>query len=179
MKRLRSLRVQTAAPQRFPNLNRKRLLVVQTEFFRAGSLWIGRRCVKAAPLLRWMVGTNADQVKIALLKMGASWSWLPLRPRVSSLGLSVAVNGPQKPLLNDGSRADVGDKISRFYDRLIPPCKEPQRPCALGTLSEQRSLAAPVQNSGGCEKSKVALNPVHCENTPQRPAAIVLQQSAL
>lgn len=58
-----------------------RLLVVETEFFRAGAVWRGSKCIMAAPKLHWMLISHAAAVKLALLKMDAQFSWVTLANR--------------------------------------------------------------------------------------------------
>jgi len=61
---------------------RSLLLRVQTDYFVAGAVWekIGGvwSCVKAAPIIKWLRGMNPNQAKIALLKMGAHYQFLPV-----------------------------------------------------------------------------------------------------
>lgn len=65
-----------------------RLLRVSTEYFVAGAEWrkIGGiwSCVRAAPIIKWLVGMNADAAKLALLRMGAEWEWIecPSSPKI-------------------------------------------------------------------------------------------------
>jgi hypothetical protein len=54
-----------------------RLLRVESDYFVAGALFNGARCVRAAPILHWMVGKAPEYIKAALLKMEAAWTWLP------------------------------------------------------------------------------------------------------
>lgn len=65
-----------------------RLLRVSTPYFCAGSTWqqLGGiwSCTFTAPILHWMRGISASQAKLALLKMGADWQWLPLSDRAKS-----------------------------------------------------------------------------------------------
>jgi len=67
----------TAAPR--PTL----LLRVETDYFVAGAVyekvfkeW---RCVRTAPILKWLKELPLAQTKIALLKMDATWSWSPTK----------------------------------------------------------------------------------------------------
>lgn len=56
-----------------------RFLRVETEYFTAGAVFTKYgfwACTKAAPILHWMVGMTGSQAHLALLKMGARWSWL-------------------------------------------------------------------------------------------------------
>lgn len=106
------------------------LLRVSTEYFVAGSIWqkIGGiwSCLKAAPILRWMVGMNRDRAKLALLKMDAQYEWI--RPRLS---------GPSNGLDSDQSRGRL--------------CKEPRRHPfgALGNPSESSRIAQPALPAQG------------------------------
>jgi hypothetical protein len=78
--RVRSELLPTSAPR--PS----RLLRVETDYFVAGAVWekIGGAwsCVHAAPILRWMKGKNSDEAKLALLRMGAKYDFIPL-PKVT------------------------------------------------------------------------------------------------
>lgn len=55
-----------------------RLLRVETEYFVAGAIFHGPKCVHAAPILNWMRVKTPAQIHTALLKMGARWSWSPI-----------------------------------------------------------------------------------------------------
>jgi len=64
------------------------LLRVRSDYFVAGALfeklygvWA---CVKAAPILHWMVGKSPLDIKFALLKMGASFQWIAPKARRTS-----------------------------------------------------------------------------------------------
>lgn len=58
---------------------RTKILVVSTEFFTAFTHWSNEfgswRCTKADPKLDWMLKLSPDQAKLALLKMGAQFTW--------------------------------------------------------------------------------------------------------
>lgn len=67
------------------------LLKVQTDAFRAGALWEKIygiwSCTKSARTLSWMKGMNRLDAKLALLRMGASFNFLPLpKSRGASTG---------------------------------------------------------------------------------------------
>lgn len=59
------------------------LLRVETNYFVAGAVWQKIygvwSCIKAAPMLHWMVGKDRDTVKLALAKMGARYEWVAVR----------------------------------------------------------------------------------------------------
>jgi hypothetical protein len=59
----------------------KRLLRVESPGFVAGAVWEGGRCVRAAPIIRWMVGCHPDCVKVAFLRMDAKWEWRKITKR--------------------------------------------------------------------------------------------------
>jgi hypothetical protein len=55
-------------------------LRVETDYFVAGAIfekiygvW---SCVRAAPILRWMIGKSPKEIHTGLLKMGADYDWL-------------------------------------------------------------------------------------------------------
>ncbi len=60
----------------------ERLLVVRTGYFTAGAVFKRSNgvwaCVRAAPIIKWMVRKSPDGIKVALLKMGADWEWSPV-----------------------------------------------------------------------------------------------------
>lgn len=76
----RQLRVQACdlAPRITPTPTK--YLHVQTDYFTAQSIWkkIGGvwSCVKADPVLKWMVGMSTDNAKLALIKMNATYNFL-------------------------------------------------------------------------------------------------------
>ena len=83
------------------------LLKVQTDYFQAGAIW--RKiygiwsCTHAARVLSWMRGLSPSKVKIALLKMDARFSWIPISPvknSQSTLGLSEAAHQYANPSSN-------------------------------------------------------------------------------
>lgn len=57
-----------------------RLLRITAPHFVAGAIWrqVGPawRCVDAAPILRWMVGMGAGEVRGYMTSKGWSWEWL-------------------------------------------------------------------------------------------------------
>lgn len=53
-----------------------RLLRVQNRYFTAGAVFEGRRCIHAAPILRWMVGMAPEDIKAGLIKRDCTWEWL-------------------------------------------------------------------------------------------------------
>lgn len=57
-----------------------RLLRVTAPHFVAGAIWRrdgpAWRCVDAAPILRWMVGKGAGEVKDYIARKGWAWEWL-------------------------------------------------------------------------------------------------------
>lgn len=59
---------------------KERLLRVEAPHFVAGAIWAGdgaeARCVRCAPILRWMKGKRPIDVKQYLLRKGYSWLWL-------------------------------------------------------------------------------------------------------
>lgn len=59
-----------------------KLLRVEAPHFVAGAIWKGPpwRCTEAAPILRWMVGKNADEVRDYLTRKGWRWQWLDDAP---------------------------------------------------------------------------------------------------
>lgn len=75
--RIDAIKVPNGAP--LP-VNIERLLWVSNEFFTAGAVWKrisgAWSCVKAAPILRWMVGMNCNQAKLELLRKGCHYEWL-------------------------------------------------------------------------------------------------------
>lgn len=58
-----------------------KLLRVQTGYFTAGAVWKRIHgiwsCVETAPILKWMRGMDSGQAKLALLKMHATFEWVP------------------------------------------------------------------------------------------------------
>jgi hypothetical protein len=53
-----------------------RLLRVTADHFVAGAEWQGKRCVRAAPILQWMVGKDPQRVRAWLISRGYTWEWL-------------------------------------------------------------------------------------------------------
>ncbi|MBK9497337.1 MAG: hypothetical protein IPO08_23015 [Xanthomonadales bacterium] len=58
----------------------ERILRVAAPHFVAGAIWrrdvAGWRCVRAAPVIKWMVGQPADEVKSYLVRKGWVFEWL-------------------------------------------------------------------------------------------------------
>jgi hypothetical protein len=60
-------------------LSPKRVLRLETDGGLAEAYWEKIHgiwsCTRASWVLRWMVGMNVDQAKLALLRMGGKWKW--------------------------------------------------------------------------------------------------------
>ena len=63
------------------HVRQRKLLRVESEYFVAGAvfekiygIW---SCTRSAPIIRWMMGKQPAEIKVALLKMEAQWEWLP------------------------------------------------------------------------------------------------------
>lgn len=56
------------------------LLRVSNRYFVAGADWekdlCGWVCVRAAPMLHWMVGMSPDAAKSELIRRGCTWEWI-------------------------------------------------------------------------------------------------------
>jgi hypothetical protein len=59
---------------------KRRMLRVSAAHFVAGAVWLrtgnGWECERAAPIIRWMTGMNAQQASKRLSEAGFSWEWL-------------------------------------------------------------------------------------------------------
>ena len=54
----------------------KRLLRVEAPYFIAGAIWDGRNCIKAAPIIGWMVGKEPEYVRNYLIRKNWKYEWL-------------------------------------------------------------------------------------------------------
>jgi len=61
-----------------------KLLRASNDFFTAGAVWKQQdgawSCVKAAPILRWMIGLPKEKAHLELLKRGCTYSWVKTIP---------------------------------------------------------------------------------------------------
>lgn len=73
------------------------VLNVSTEFFTASAKWQKLygvwSCVCAHPILHWMVGMNQNDAKLALLRMGASYSFSRPQPITGTVHGTPAMRG--------------------------------------------------------------------------------------
>lgn len=53
-----------------------RLLVVDAPHFYAASVWNGKVCVGAAPILKWMIGKAPLEVRNYLVRKKWSYQWV-------------------------------------------------------------------------------------------------------
>ena len=101
------------------------LLSVQTDYFRAGSVWEKIygiwSCTRSSRILRWMVGMNQTEAGLALAKMGAAYQWKPLHPR--SLNPNPVI---PKDL--------TGNRPSRALARPVHPGRNAQAECPGSSL---------------------------------------------
>lgn len=79
-----------------------RLLRVQTSYFTAGAVWSKIygvwSCTHAAPILHWMRGLSPGDAKLALLRMNATFDFLPLMDRKNGLvRAGQGHSGPGRP----------------------------------------------------------------------------------
>lgn len=63
------------------------LLRVSTDHYVAGAVWERRAgawtCVRAAPILRWLVGLAPGEARRRLERAGARWEWVNERNKAS------------------------------------------------------------------------------------------------
>ena len=53
------------------------LLRVTAPHFVAGAIWVNKECVHAAPIIKWMIGKPAIEVKAYLDKRKWKYEWIP------------------------------------------------------------------------------------------------------
>lgn len=52
------------------------LLRITTPYFVAGAVWEGGRCVRAAPIIKWLIGMAPAEAKAQLVRRGYQWEWM-------------------------------------------------------------------------------------------------------
>lgn len=57
----------------------ERLMRCQNDYFVAGAVWRRKdgiwSCIRAAPIIKWMLGMSPESAKMNLAKRGCSWQW--------------------------------------------------------------------------------------------------------
>lgn len=52
----------------------------QNDYFVAGAVWRRKdgiwSCIRAAPIIKWMLGMSPESAKMNLAKRGCSWQWV-------------------------------------------------------------------------------------------------------
>jgi len=51
------------------------LLVIDAPHYYAGAVFINKQCVRAAPIIRWMIHKPPQQIKAYLKKKGYHYQW--------------------------------------------------------------------------------------------------------
>lgn len=97
-----------------PKDSQELLLWVSNDYFTAGAVW--KRifgvwsCIKAAPIIKWMVGMNKDKAKLELLRKGCTYQWI--YPGVNCKSGIVAQSKSTSPLVGEKGRCETNTRIN-------------------------------------------------------------------
>lgn len=95
----------------------KKLLRVETAHFCAGAVYEKVNgvwcCIAAAPILSWLKRTDINKVKVALLRMEATWSWLTIPISAGK------VNGAWTPSCGDSAYSFERSKNPEIHGELL------------------------------------------------------------